>query len=164
MRRPRRFEYVVPAEYWPAKEKLALRTRFLKRSTVEDAYLEHASGGLARLRKENGVSRLSFHAVETVVLDRGAGIELLRTLGFEDRARVRLVRDSWAFQHYRIHLDQVEGVGAFIVVEGDAGKKSERTLKREARRLIRRLKLPRSGRSLDSIPSPPYSVAINRVP
>jgi len=172
----RRFEYVVPVDFWGAKEILEQKATFLRRSKIEDAYFSGPGDAIARLWKQDSLTRLSctkkevideiIEAYETVVLDHRASIAMLDMLGFSKSEEIRLTRDSFRKHHYAISLDRVEGLGDFLVLETDAGEIAPARLKHTAERFIGRLEIPLKGRpaslktNLDSFSSLPYTRAI----
>lgn len=172
----RKFEYVISVDYWVAKGILEAETTFLRRSKIDDRYFEGPKGNLARLRRQDSLTRLSctkkevideiVEAHETVVLDHRASTAMLGMMGFTSTEDIRLTRDSFRKHHYALHLDRVEGVGDFLVLETDAGEMEPARLKRAAERFIGKLEIPLKGvpasrRSrLDSFSCLPYTRAI----
>lgn len=172
----RRFEYVIPVDFWAAKEILETEATFLRRSKIEDSYFEDACGHLARLRKQDTITRLSCtskavvdeiaDAHETVVLDHRATEAMLGMLGFSRNETVRLTRDSFRMHHYAIALDRVEGLGDFLVLETEAGTLEPARLRHAAERFIGKLEIPLKGlpgtrdSGLDSFSPLPYTRAI----
>lgn len=172
----RRFEYVVPVDYWPAKEILEAETTFLRRSKIQDTYFTGSLDSLARLRKQDTLTRLSctrksvvddiVEAHETVVLDHRASEAMLHMLGFRKTEEVRLTRDAFRKHHYSISLDRVEGLGDFLVLETEAGDLEPVRLRRMAERFIGRMEVPlkpgkpRLNMGLDSISVLPYTKAV----
>ena len=73
-------ELTIPVSYAPAREALASRCPAPKRSQIEDTLYRRPDGALARLRRQDTVTRLSCSkpelglqdAPETIVLDHQA--------------------------------------------------------------------------------------------
>lgn len=143
----RRFEYVVPADRQDAKARLDGKAAFVRRSQIEDAFFLNPAGAAVRLRRQDGLCRLACtrpiaeDVPETVILDHGACLEFLRRLGFREAGRVRVIRDVFRYRHFGLFVDRVEGLGDFLVVEAEAGKKAARRLEAEAKALLRELGL-----------------------
>lgn len=158
----RKFEYVIPVDYWPTKEILEEEATFLRRSKIEDVYYEGPEESLARLRKQDMLSRLSctkkgiidemIEAHETVVLDHRAVVAMLDMLGFTEVERVELTRDSFRKHHYSISLDRVKGLGDFLVVETTPAGLTSARLTRAAERFVDKLDIPLKGTQKDCRP------------
>jgi predicted adenylyl cyclase CyaB len=147
----KKFEYSLPVDPIIAREALNAECSFLKRSQIEDVYFENRNDDIVRLRRQNGVARLSCtrhlslegledHG-ETIVTDFSACREVLRLMGFEETESLKLVRDAWRKDHYTLHLDRVEKLGSFLALECQTDGLPEAKLKRRALQLIKSLGL-----------------------
>jgi adenylate cyclase, class 2 len=65
----------------------------------------------------------------------------LQALGFEPAARVSKRRTSFLHQGYRIALDEVEGLGEFVEVEGSADAEGRDRVREDVRRIVAALGL-----------------------
>lgn len=172
----RKFEYVIPIDFWAAKEILEVEATFLRRSKIEDTYYEGTHDNYARLRKQDSLTRLSctkkevideiVDAHETIVLDYHATASMLEMCGFKKLEEIHLTRDSFRKNHYSISLDRVKGLGDFLVLETEADGLAPERLKLAAERFIGKLEIPLKDRpqelksSLDNLSFLPYTRAI----
>ena len=83
-------EMTVPVDCARAREALSARCPAPKRSQIDDTLYRRPDGAMARLRRQDTVTRLSCSrpdivggAAETIVLDHPASRRLLELLGFE---------------------------------------------------------------------------------
>lgn len=66
--------------------------------------------------------------IETQVGSRAAVTEILEALGFSPAATVRKTRRRYELDGFTVSLDDVEGLGEFVEIEGEAGAQDlERT-------------------------------------
>jgi predicted adenylyl cyclase CyaB len=158
----KKFEYSLPVDPILAREALNTECSFLKRSQIEDAYFENQNADIVRLRRQDGVARLSCtrrlsiegledHG-ETIVTDFGACREVLRLMGFEETESMKLTRDAWRKDHYTLHLDRVEKLGSYLNLECQTDGLPELTLKRRALKLIKSLGLNKAR--MPEVPQP----------
>lgn len=173
----KKFEYALPVEPESTRDALWAAGTFLKRTQIEDVYFENAASDLVRLRRQDGVARLSCtrqltaegledHG-ETIVTNFAACREVLRLMGYGEVETVRLTRDTWRRDHYSLHLDRVAGIGSFLVLECQTDGLPEVTLKNRARRLLKSLKLNQAeevagleAKEVDKNPALAYPVPI----
>ena len=151
----KKFEYSLPVDPQTARESLHAECAFLKRSQIEDVYFENRDADIVRLRRQDGVTRLSCtrhlsiegledHG-ETVVTDFNASRELIRLMGFDEAENMRLTRDTWRQDHYSLHLDRVEKLGSYLVLECQTDGLPEAKLKRRALKLLKSLGLNKAA-------------------
>lgn len=142
----RKFEIVIETPYAIARESLVSEAAFVKRSQIEDAFFENGRGDVARLRRQDTVSRLSCTRVlapdaeerpETIVLDFAASVRLLVRFGFREAAREKYLRETWKRHHYLLHLDRFADQPARLTLEADAWAASDRRMKRQALRFLK---------------------------
>ncbi len=140
------FEIVVGTPYASAREALALKAVFMRRTQVEDAYFENGRGDTARLRKQDTVTRLSCtrplgditrECPETIVLDFLACVKLLIRFGFTEAAREKYVRETWKRHHYALHLDRFPDAPARLTLEAEAWAEDDRRMKRQALKFLK---------------------------
>lgn len=163
-------EMTVPVDYAAAREALAARCPSPRRSQIDDVLYRRADGALARLRRQDTVTRLSCSrpdiglpdAPETIVLDGQASRRLLELLGFEAVDRVRYVRETWRSCQYLIHLDRVEGLGDFITVQAEQGSYPSKIFRRLALKQLRTMGISPSWAGVDSPQAVPYTASITR--
>ncbi|MEM0023370.1 MAG: class IV adenylate cyclase [Thermofilaceae archaeon] len=121
------------------REKLAkLGARLLRIETQEDIYFEHPCRSMLevdealRLRVAEGRVELTYkgprsHSLAKSRLEITVGLDdaqaaklLLEQLGFREAVKVRKRRESYALGRATVALDEVEGLGFFVEVEGDS--------------------------------------------
>lgn len=168
----RNFELIIPIDFWEAKEILHEKASFTKRCRIEDIYFESSAGDIARLRRQDTISKLSCTKplnrgiTETIVLDFRASQELLSSLGFTQVERVAVTRDIFRYQHYAVYLDQVDTIGEFLIMEAEAGRKRLSVLEKSARKVLRSLEIPWEPENhpaltaIDTTGALPYTKAI----
>src|SRR5882724_1858975 len=124
---PRR-ELTVPVEAASARLALSVECALLKRSQIDDTLFHRPDGVMARLRRQDTVTRLSCthpgalaDAPESIVLDHQACRKMLELLGFSAADRVRFSRETWRHCQYLLHLDRTEALGDFLTLEAEAG-------------------------------------------
>lgn len=172
----KKFEYIIPIDFWAAKNILESEATFLKRSKIDDAYYEGTHDNYARLRKQDSLTRLSctkkevideiVDAHETVVLDYHATAAMLEMCGFKKLEEIHLTRDSFRKNQYSLSLDRVKGFGDFLVLETEAHELTPERLKLAAERFIGKMEIPLKGHPqelksrLDSLSFLPYTRAI----
>lgn len=163
-----RREFTLEVAYDVAKEALSSGCAFLKRSQIEDAYFGRPDGVMARLRRQDTVTRLSCNAPgvfdpdapETIVLDPIACRRLLELCGFEAQERVRLSRETWRSCQFLLHLDRVEGTGVFLTLESDVGTLSAHGYRRQALKFLKNLGISAAAAGVDSLPGFPYTAPV----
>ncbi len=163
-------ELTVPVDYAAAREALAARCPAPKRSQIDDALFRRPDGALARLRRQDTVTRLSCtrpdiglpDAPETVVLDHQASRRLLELLGFEAADRVRYVRETWRSCQYLLHLDRVEGLGDYVTVQAEQGLYPPKIYRRLALKQLRSMRIQPVWSGIDSPRHVPYTASITR--
>lgn len=162
-------ELIVPVDCAQAREALASRCPAPKRSQIDDTLYRRADGALARLRRQDTVTRLSCTrpdivggAAETIVLDHQAARRLLELLGFEAADRVRLARESWRDCQYLLHLDRVEGQGDFLTVQALQGTYPPKVFRKTALKRLKSLGIVPKAAGVDSPPGLPYTASITR--
>lgn len=162
-------EIVFPADAARAREALTGQASLVKRSQIEDAYFSAPSGAVARLRRQDTVTRLSCTrapgsgspdgtppSAETVVLDYQACRRLLDLLGFREVERLKLARETWRKWQYVIHLDRVAGMGDFLTLESEGPALSPKKAKSQAKKFLKGLGIG----GLDMGPAAPYTAPI----
>jgi len=163
-------ELTVPVEYASTREILASTCPAPKRSQIDDTLYRRADGALARLRRQDTVTRLSCtrpdiglpDAPETIVLDYQASRRLLELLGFEAADRVRFVRETWRSCRYLLHLDRVEGLGDYITIQAEHGAYPPKTYRRLALKQLRSMGIQAAWGGVDSPRDVPYTASITR--
>lgn len=163
-------ELTVPVDYAAARETLASRCLAPKRSQIDDTLYRRQDGALARLRRQDTVTRLSCtrpdialpDAPETIVLDHHASRRLLELLGFEAVDRVRFVRETWRSCQYFLHLDRVEGLGDYITVQAGQGSYPPKIFRRLALKQLRDMGIRPTWSGVDSPGTVPYTASITR--
>ena len=161
-------ELTVPVDY--AATRLALTTNCPapKRSQIDDTLFRRSDGALARLRRQDTVTRLSCtipnlelpEPPETIVLDNEASRRLLDLLGFEAVDRVRLVRETWRSCQYFVHLDRVEGLGDFITLQAERGSYPPSLYKKIALKFLKSLGVKPAWEGVDRAEALPYTASI----
>jgi len=130
----------------------ALSARFVWTRRQRDVFFRVPRGYLKLRIPDEGGAELIAYAREpgseprssdydlTPVSDP-AGLEraLARSLGV--RGEVRKTRRLYLWRHTRIHLDEVEGLGSFLELEGVAREIPLREARREVERVIEALEL-----------------------
>ncbi len=161
-------ELTVPVAYAAAREALASRCPAPRRSQIDDVLYRRADGAMARLRRQDTVTRLSCSrpdiglpdAPETIVLDHQASRRLLELLGFEAADRVRYVRETWRSCQYLLHLDRVEGLGDFITVQAEQGAYPHKIYRKLALKQLRSMGIVPAWTGVDSPRGVPYTASI----
>lgn len=161
-------EYTIPVDYAAAREALTARCPAPRRSQIDDTLFRRSDGALARLRRQDTVSRLSCtrpdldlpEPPETIVLDNEASRRLLDLLGFEAVDRVRLVRETWRSCQYFLHLDRVEGLGDFITLQAERGSYHPNTYRKIALKALKSLGIHVAGGGVDKAKALPYTASI----
>jgi len=160
----------VPVDYAAAREALASRCPAPKRSQIDDTLYRRPDGALARLRRQDTVTRLSCtkpdlglpDAPETIVLDYQASRRLLELLGFEAADRVRFVRETWRSSQYMLHLDRVEELGDYITVQAEQGAYPPKIYRKLALKQLRSMGILVARGGVDSPEAVPYTASITR--
>ncbi|MEK7546259.1 MAG: hypothetical protein AAB554_04255 [Patescibacteria group bacterium] len=175
-------ELTVPVDYAAAREALLSRCPAPKRSQIDDTLYRRPDGALARLRRQDMVTRLSCTASpkapgtasmpgasrtsrlepETIVLDEHASRRLLEILGFEAADRVRFIRETWRSCRYLLHLDRVEGLGDYITVQAEQGAYPPDIYRRLALKQLKSMGIRAAWDRLDSPQPVPYTASITR--
>lgn len=163
-------EMTVPVEYDAAREALAARCPAPRRSQIDDTLYRRADGALARLRRQDTVTRLSCtkpdlglpDAPETIVLDGQASRRLLELLGFEAADRVRFIRETWRDCQFLLHLDRVEGLGDYLTVQAEQGAYPSKVYRRLALKRLKAMGIQPSWTGVDSPGAVPYTASITR--
>jgi len=163
-------ELTVPVAYVETREILASQCPAPKRSQIDDTLYRRQDGALARLRRQDTVTRLSCtrpdlgvpDAPETIVLDLQASRRLLELLGFEAADRVRFVRETWRSCQYLLHLDRVEGLGDFMTVEAERGAYPPKVYRRLALKQLKSMGIRAIWDGVDSPEAVPYTASITR--
>lgn len=158
-------ELTVPVEYAAAREILAARCPAPKRSQIEDALYRRQDGVLARLRRQDTVTRLSCtkpdlgltEAPETIVLDIQASRHLLELMGFEMADRVRFTRETWRFCQYILHLDRVEATGDFMTIQAAQGRYTAKAYRKSALKQLKTLGIALREEGLE-----PFKTGVDR--
>lgn len=161
-------ELTVPVDYASAREALASRCTAPKRSQIDDTLYRRPDGALARLRRQDTVTRLSCtrpdiglpDAPETIVLDYQASKRLLELLGFEVADRVRFVRETWRDCQYLLHLDRVEELGDYVTVQAGQGSYPPKVFRKLALKQLRSMGISPSWAGIDSPQAVPYTASI----
>jgi adenylate cyclase class IV len=160
-------ELTFPAAYAEARETLMRRCPAPKRSQIDDVLYRRPDGVLARLRRQDAVTRLGCTrpdivsgAAETVVLDHAAARRLLDLLGFEAVDRIRLARETWRDCQYLLHLDRVEGQGDFLTVQDVQAAYPARIFRKMAVKRLNTLGITVGAADLDSPGSLAYTASI----
>ena len=158
-----------------AREALGNACTFLKRSQIDDALYRRSDGVVARLRRQDMVTKLSCNhpgaladAPETIVLDYRACQRLLELLGFQEADRVRFLRETWRHCQFLLHLDRTETLGDYLTIEAEAGSTSPHGYRRQALKFLKQLGLramepeasPERSRRVDSSAEPAYTAPI----
>ena len=163
-------ELTVPVDYAAAREILAARCPAPRRSQIDDTLYRRPDGALARLRRQDTVTRLSCtrpdiglpDAPETIVLDHQASRRLLELLGFEAADRVRYVRETWRSCQYLLHLDRVEGLGDYVTVQAEQGLYPPKIYRRLALKQLKSMGIQPVWAGIDSPQAVPYTASITR--
>jgi adenylate cyclase class IV len=163
-------ELTVPVAYAATREILTSTCPAPKRSQIDDTLYRRTDGALARLRRQDTVTRLSCtrpdiglpDAPETIVLDHQASRRLLELLGFEAADRVRFVRETWRSCQYLLHLDRVEGLGDYITVQAEQGSYPPKIYRRLALKQLRAMGIRPAWSGVDSPEALPYTASITR--
>ncbi len=161
-------ELTIPVDYAAARTALAARCPAPRRSQIEDTLYRRPDGALARLRRQDAVTRLSCTVPdlglsdppETVVLDPAACRRLLDLLGFEAVDRVRYARESWRDCQYALHLDRVEGLGDYLTVQTDQGLYPAKTYRKMALKRLKTMGIEPAEPDLDSPEAVAYTASI----
>lgn len=160
-------ELVLPIEVTPAREALMAACSLLKRSQIEDTLLRRPDGVLARVRRQDTVTRLSCNhpgvftdTPETIVLDHHSCRRLLEILGFAQIDHVRFSRESWRVCQYLLHLDRVEKLGAFLTVEAEAGETSMYVYRRQTLKFLKKMGISPQEPGVDSSDNLAYTAPI----
>jgi adenylate cyclase class IV len=161
-------ELTVPVDYLAAREALAAACPAPRRSQIDDTLFRRADGALARLRRQDTVTRLSCtrpdlelpEPPETIVLDNDASRRLLDLLGFEAVDRVRLARETWRSCQYFVHLDRVEGLGDFITLQAERGRYPAATYRKIALKYLKSLGIEPAWEGVDKAEALPYTASI----
>lgn len=176
-------ELTVPVDYAAAREALASRCLAPKRSQIDDTLYRRTDGALARLRRQDTVTRLSCtrpgtpipkvpdtvavpgtsdrtDAPETIVLDYHASRRLLELLGFEAADRVRFIRETWRDCQFLLHLDRVEGLGDYITVQAEHGAYPPKIYRKLALKRLRDMGIHASWTGVDTSVDLPYTASI----
>jgi adenylate cyclase class IV len=139
-------EYTLPVAAALTREALITSCNLVKRSQIDDILFRRSDDLMARLRRQDTVTRLSCtrpHALadipETIVLDHAACRRLLEMLGFEAVDRVRFKRETWRYCQYQMHLDQTEALGDYLTIEAEAGSASHESYRRQALKHLKSL-------------------------
>lgn len=172
----KKFEIVIETPHETARSALAEQAAFVKRSQVEDAFFENGRGDVARLRRQDTVSRLSCtrpigslseERPETIVIDFAACAKLLARFGFREVARERYVRETWKKHHYALHLDRFPSLPARLTLEAEAWASSENRMKRQAVRFLKSMgisvKIGAFKADIDKPKALPYTAPIKEV-
>lgn len=162
-------EIVFPIEYALAREALEGQAALVKRTQIEDAYFTAPDGAIARLRRQDTVTRLSCTrslarggpgeapaTVETVVLDHHACLRLLGFIGFREVERLKFLRETWRKWQYAIHLDRVAGMGDFLTLEQEGPAPSPKKARQQAKKFLKALGIA----GLDMPRALPYTAPI----
>lgn len=163
-------ELTVPVDYATAREALASRCPAPKRSQIDDTLYRRTDGALARLRRQDTVTRLSCtrpdlglpEAPETIVLDHQASRRLLELLGFEAADRVRFTRETWRSCQYLLHLDRVEGLGDYVTIQAEQGTYPPKIYRRLALKQLKAMGIEPVWAGVDSPKAVPYTASITR--
>lgn len=163
-------ELTVPVDHAAAREALASRCPAPRRSQIDDTLYRRPDGALARLRRQDTVTRLSCtrpelgltDAPETIVLDHQAARRLLELLGFETADRVRFSRETWRECQYLLHLDRVEGLGDYITIQAEQGSYPPKIYRRLALKRLKEMGIEPAWAGVDSPWTLPYTASITR--
>lgn len=160
-------ELTVPVAYAAAREALSSRCPAPRRSQIDDTLYRRQDGAMARLRRQDTVTRLSCSrpdvvgvAPETIVLDFQASRRLLEILGFEAVDRVRFARETWRDCQYLLHLDRVEALGDFLTVQALQGTFPPKVFRKTALKRLKTLGIEPRWTDLDSTEGLPYTASI----
>lgn len=160
-------EFTLPVHVESAREALGAVCSLVKRSQVDDLLFRRPDGVLARLRRQDTVTRLSCthpgvmsDAPETIVLDHAACRRFLELLGFEMIDRVRFMRETWRHCQYLLHLDRTEALGDFLTAEAEAGTASHQAYRRQVLKYLRNLGVSPTEPGVDSSTDLPYTAPI----
>lgn len=165
----RKSEIIFPVDLVQAREALMGQASLVKRSQIEDTFFAAPSGAVARLRRQDTVTRLSctrapgngshggsLPSAETVVLDHRACRRLLDLIGFREVERLKLARETWRKWQYVIHLDRVAGMGEFLTLEFEGPIQAPKKAKSQAKKFLKGLGIG----GLDMCPAAPYTAPI----
>jgi adenylate cyclase class IV len=163
-------ELTVPVDYGTAREALSSRCPAPKRSQIDDTLYRRKDGALARLRRQDTVTRLSCttqepgrsDAPETIVLDHQAARRLLEVLGFEAVDRVRFIRETWRSCQYLFHLDRVESLGDYVTIQAEQGAYPPKIYRKVALKRLKSMGITPSWSGVDSPGTVPYTASITR--
>ena len=161
-------ELTVPVDYLAAREALAAACPAPRRSQIDDTLFRRDDGALARLRRQDTVTRLSCtrpdldlsEPPETIVLDNEASRRLLDLLGFEAVDRVRLARETWRSCQYLLHLDRVEGLGDFITLQAERGSYPPAIYRKLALKFLKSLGIHPAWEGVDKAKDLAYTASI----
>lgn len=145
----KKFEITITIDFEEARQLLAGGgVAFVKRSQIEDVFFANAAGDVARLRRQDTITRLSctkplfggpMENCETIVLDFRACQRLLTMFGFRDTVRERLIRETWRKCHYGIHLDRLQDGEDRLTLEAEAWHDNDLRMKRQAVKFLKSL-------------------------
>lgn len=163
-------EMTFPVDRADARAALLANCPAPRRSQIDDLIFRRDDGVLARLRRQDTVTRLSCtrpdvlspDPIETIVLDHQACRVMLELLGFEAVERVRLNRETWRSCQYHLHLDRVEGLGDFITIQAEAGLYPPKIYRRLALKFLKNLGIRPVQTGVDSLAALPYTASITR--
>lgn len=160
-------EFTLPVDARAARQALGSACALVKRSQIDDILFRRSDGVMARLRRQDTVTRLSCthpgalaDAPETIVLDHQACRRLLELLGFDAGDRVRFTRETWRYCQYLLHLDRTEALGDFLTLEAEAGSASHHGYRRQALKFLKNLGIASREPGVDSSPDLPYTAPI----
>ncbi len=161
-------ELTLPVDYAAAREALTSNCPAPRRSQIDDTLFRRSDGVLARLRRQDTVTRLSCtrpdlelpSPPETIVLDNEACRRLLDLLGFEAVDRVRLARETWRSSQYLLHLDRVDGLGDFITLQASQGAYAPAAYRKIALKFLKSLGIFPLQEGVDRSGDLPYTASI----
>ena len=144
----KKFEITILINFEEARDLLAAGlAAFVKRSQIDDLLFVNDAGDVARLRRQDTITRLSCtkpllregpaENCETIVLDFRACLRLLLMFGFRESARERLTRETWKKCHYALHLDRLQDGGDRLTLEAEAWHENDLRMKRQAVKFLK---------------------------
>ena len=163
-------ELTIPVDYAAAREALTASCPAPKRSQIDDTLYRRADGALARLRRQDTVTRLSCTRAglelpsppETIVLDAEACRRLLELLEFAPADRIRLTRETWRSCQYFLHLDRVERLGDFVTLEAERGAYPPQIFRKIALKYLKSLGVLPAWEGVDKAKGLAYTASITR--
>lgn len=161
-------ELTVPVDHQSAREALMASCPAPRRSQIDDTLYRRSDGALARLRRQDTLTRLSCtrpdlklaEDPETIVLDHVASRRLLDILGFEAVDRVRLVRETWRSCQYFVHLDRVEGLGDFLTLQMEQGAYPAAKYRKIGLKYLKSMGITPVWEGIDKSKALPYTASI----